>query len=244
MDSVTSLFSLLSNNSSENKQNKSEEITTDLNVIIDLTLKTLDSITDKKTYQATKLCGVSFTSKEKYDAAVTVCDQLTEYINKFYKNVWINKNNTINNHNFERQTFTTGFNEPPLEEINSLLNLLLKSVEKLYKKHSDIKTNNEDDKLLKNLIIHPLSADLEDCNINSINKQLKYVLESSVGNNVLRTCRPLFEQYSLLVQFFITQQTMVYRVLSKINYLLSTLFTDLATNVSSLKIIVNKYIFL
>lgn len=235
MNSVTSLFSLLSSDSSENKQKKSEEIITDLNEIINLTQKTLDSITDKKTYHAMKLCDVSFISKEKYDAAVVVCDQLKEYINKFYKNIWINENNTINQHNFERKTFETGFNEPPLDKINSLLNLLLKSVEKLYKKHTDTTTIDDDDKLLKYLIIHPLSADLEDCNINSINKQLKFVLESSVGNNVLRTCRPLFDQYSLLLQFFITQQTMVYRVLSKMNYLLSTLFTDLATNVSLYK---------
>lgn len=178
-----------------------------------------------------KLCNVNFIIREKYDATVIVCEQLTEYITSFYKNVWINESNTINKYKFEFQPFISDVNEPSLIEINSLVNQMLKSIEKLHKKYSELNAENDDEKKLKNLI-QPLSLDLYDCNLTSINKQLKKVLRSSIGNSILRSCHPIFKQYILLVQYFITQQTMVYRVLSKMNYLLASLFTDLALNVS------------
>lgn len=218
------------------KEQPSEEIYTNVDDIIKLTHNTLDSIIDEKTYNAMKLCDLNFIVYDKYDASILVCEQLTQYINRFYKTAWINNINTIENHQIKRLPFVSDANGSPLEEINSLINQILIAVEKLYKKHSDIKKENEDEKLLKCLIIQPLSSDLEDCDIISINKQLKNVLKSSIGSYVFRTCRPIFEQYILLVQYFITQQTTVYRVLSKMNYLLSTLFTDLASNVCLLSL--------
>lgn len=225
------LNSSLCDFSIDDKDIKPEEIITTLEDTINLTQNTLNSIVDKQTYHTMKLCNVNFVIREKYDATVVVCKQLTEYINNFYKNVWINKSNTINKYQFEFQPFISDVNEASLVEINSLVNQMLKSIEKLHKKYSELRTENDDDKLLKYLI-QPLSLDLNDCNLTSINKQFKNVLRSSIGNSILRSCHPIFEQYILLVQFFITQQTMVYRVLSKMNYLLSTLFTDLALNVS------------
>ncbi|XP_060859886.1 midasin [Metopolophium dirhodum] len=227
-DSMTSLLGISPRDSE--KEQPSEEIATNVDDIIKLTHNTLDSIIDEKTYNAMKLCDINFIVYEKYDASILVCEQLMQYINRFYKTAWINNIHSIKDHQFERQPFVSDDNEPPLEEINSLINQVLLAVEKLYKKHSDIKEDKEDEKLLKSLITQPLSSDLEDCDIISINKQLKKVLKSSIGSKVLRTCRPIFEQYTLLVQYFITQQTTVYRVLSKMNYLLSTLFTDLASN--------------
>jgi len=227
-DSMTSLLGIRRN--SEKKQ-PSEEISTNLDDIIKLTHNTLDSIIDEKTCNAMKLCDINFIVYEKYDASILVCEQLMQYISRFYKTAWINNVHSIEDHQIERQPFVSDANEPPLEELNSLINQILLAVEKLYKKHTDIKEDNEDEKLLKCLITQPLSSDLEDCDIISINKQLKKVLKLSIGSNILRTCRPIFEQYILLVQYFIAQQTTVYRVLSKMNYLLSTLFTDLASNV-------------
>lgn len=218
---------------SNNKDCKtSDEIIKSIDNIVSVAQKALDSILDKKTFHAMKLCNISFIVSEKYNATLLLCDQLKEYIDQLYKNIWISQSNTVNKHNFEHQSFVSDTNEPPLEEINSLVNQVLISVEKLYKKHYDIQTENEDNKLLKYLIIQPLSADLKDCDLVSINKQLKNVLKLGVGDNVLRSCLPLFEQYASLVQYFITLQTTVYRVLSKMNYLLSSLFTDLASNVS------------
>jgi len=213
------------------KEQPSEEITTNVDDIIKLTHNTLDSIIDEKTYSAMKLCDINFIVYEKYDASILICEQIMQYISKFYKTVWINDIHSIENHQIERQPFVSDANETPLNELNSLINQILLAVEKLYKKHTDTKKDTEDEKLLKSLIIQPLFSDLEDCDIISINKQLKNVLKSSVGSNVLKSCRPLLEQYTLLVQYFITQQTTIYRVLSKMNYLLATLFTDLASNV-------------
>lgn len=232
-DSVTSLLNLstcdCSNKTKENKP--SEEITSVIDKTIILTQKTLNSIIDQKTDRAMKLCELNFIARDKYDASIVMCDNLSEYIKNLYKKVWINKSNTINKHDFKRHPFVSDTNESPLEEVDSLLNQVLKSVEKLYKKHTVNETECED-KLLKCLIIQPLSSDLENCDLSSINNQLKNVIKLSVNDNILGSCLPLFEQYALLVQYFITQQTMVYRVLSKMNYLLSTLFTDLASNVS------------
>lgn len=210
---------------------KPEEIISTLDDTINLTQNALNSIVDKQTYHNMKLCNVSFMIREKYDAAVIVSKQLTDYINNFYKNEWINQSNTIHKHQFEFQPFLSDVNEPSLIEINSLVNQMLKSIEKLHKKYTDIKTEDDNEKILKYLI-QPLSSDLKDCNLTSINKQLKNVLRSSIGNSILRSCHPIFEQYILLVQYFTTQQTMAYRVLSKMNYLLSSLFTDLTLNVS------------
>lgn len=235
IDSITSLLDLPTADcsSSGNKKNKpSDEVISNLNDIINLSQNTLDTLMDTKTYRAMKLCNVEFMVQNTYDGAIVMCDKITDYINKFYKKIWIGKNCTNNKNAYERQKFAPNVTEAPLEEIDGLISQVLKSVEKLYKKHIDLKTENEDEKLLKCQIVQPLSSDLEDCNLSSINKQLKTILKSSIGDNVLRSCCPLFEQYALLVQFFITQQTMVYRVLSKMNYLLSTLFTDLASNVS------------
>jgi hypothetical protein len=228
-DSMTSLLGISPRDSE--KEQPSEEITTNVDDIIKLTHNTLDSIIDEKTYNAMKLCDINFIVYEKYDASILICEQLMQYINRFYKTAWINNIHSIEKHQIERQNFVSDDNETPLKEINSLINQILLVVEKLYKKHVDIKNDNEDEKLLKCLIIQPLSSDLEDCDIISINKQLKNVLKLSIGNNVLKSCLPIFEQYTLLVQYFITQQTTVYRVLSKMNYLLATLFTDLASNV-------------
>ncbi|KAE9533494.1 hypothetical protein AGLY_009132 [Aphis glycines] len=227
-DSMTSLLGISPRDSE--KEQPSEEITTNVDDIIKLTHNTLDSIIDEKTYSAMKLCDINFIVYEKYDASILICEQIMQYISKFYKTVWINDIHSIENHQIERQPFVSDANETPLNEINSLINQILLVVEKLYKKHTDTKKDTEDEKLLKSLIIQPLFSDLEDCDIISINKQLKNVLKSSIGSNVLKSCRPLFEQYTLLVQYFITQQTTVYRVLSKMNYLLATLFTDLASN--------------
>lgn len=233
-DSVTTLLNISFpvGNSSYKDYKTSDEIIKSIDNIVSVAQKALNSIIDKKTFHAMKLCNISFIVSEKYNAALLLCDQLREYIDQLYKSIWISQSNTINKHNFERQSFISDTNEPPLEEINSLVNQVLISVEKLYKKHSDIQTENEDNKLLKYLIIQPLSEDLKDCDLVSINKQLKNVLKLGVGDNVLRSCLPLFEQYALLVQYFITLQTTIYRVLSKMNYLLSSLFTDLASNVS------------
>lgn len=230
-DSITHILNLSS--CGRNNENKNfDEIISDLNDMINIAQTTLNSIIDKKTYNAMKLCNLNFMIREKYDALLIVCDKLTEYINDFYKNTWINNNSTINEHNFEHRPFVSNNNEPPLDEMNNLINRVLISVEKLYKKHTDLKVENEDDILLKYLIIKPLSLDLEDFDIISINKQYKNVLKLSVGNDILKSCLPLFEQYAMLAQYFITQQTMVYRVLSKMNYVLSVLFTDLASNVN------------
>lgn len=234
--SVDSLTSLLNSStchcSSKTKEKKiSEDLPTILDNTIDLTRTTLNSIIDEKTDRAMKLCDLNFIVREKYDASIIVCDEVSDYINKFYKKVWINKKNTINKQNFNRQPFESDTNESPLEDIDCLVNQVLKSVEKLYKKHADNETQN-DEKLLKYLIIQPLSSDLESCDLSSINNQLKNIIKLSINDNLLKSCLPLFDQYALLVQYFITQQTMVYRVLSKMNYLLSTLFTDLVSNVS------------
>lgn len=232
-DSITSLLNLsLSDCTDENKEINSDEIINNIDEIINMTQKTLDTIINKKTYQAMKLCNINFIDYENYNAAVDVCDQLYEYIDNLYNNVWINKYNTIGKHQFDFQSYDISDNfEPPLEQINSLLNQVLKSVEKLYKKHSNIQTENEDIKLLK-CLVQPLSSDLNDCDLISINDEFKNVLKSAIGTDVLKSCIPVFEQYALLVQYYITQQTMVYRVLSKMNYLLSSLFTDLTSNVS------------
>lgn len=224
----------LNDNISKNIENNPDKIINNLDDIINVTQATLNSIIDKKSYHAMKLCDVNFIACDKYEATITVCNQLTEYIDKIYKKIWINQDNTIDKHNFEPKLFVSDSNEPPLEEVNSLLNQVLKSVEKLYKRHSDVQITSEDDKLLKSLIVQPLCSDLDDCDLTSINEQLKNVLKLSIGSKVLRSCLPLLEQHALLVQFFITQQTMAYRVLSKMNYLLSTLFTDLTSNVSKL----------
>lgn len=236
-DSMTSLLNLSTRDcSSKTKENKrSEDLTSLLDNTINLTQKTLDSIIDEKTDRAMKLCDVNFIVREKYDASIVMCDEVSDYIKKFYKKIWINKNNTINKYDFERQRFVCDTNESPLEEVDSLINQVLKSVEKLYKKHfedTDNETEN-DEKLLKYLIIQPLSSDLESCDLSSIYDQLKNVLKLSMNDELLKSCLPIFDQYALLVQYFITQQTMIYRVLSKMNYLLSTLFTDLVSNVSS-----------
>lgn len=234
--SIDSIISLLNNVScdslNKNINIPAGDIATKLNGVIEAAQNVLNSIRDKKTYHAMKLSNVNFIVREKYEAAVLMCCKLTEYINSFYKNEWINESNTVHKHNFEHQPFVSNSNEPPLEEINTLVNQVLKSVEKLYKKHNDVKVENDDEKLLKSSIVLPLTSDLENCDLISINMQLKNVLQLSNGDNVLKSCRPLLEQYALLVQYFITQQTMVYRVLAKMNYLLSTLFTDLTTNVS------------
>lgn len=239
IDSVTSLLNLSTCDcSSKTKENKlSEELSSILDNTINLTKKTLDSIVDEKTDRAMKLCDVNFIVCEKYDASIVMCDEVSDYINKFYKKVWINKYNTINKHDFERQLFVSDTNESPLEEVDSLMNQVLKSVEKLYKKHAENADNESenDEKLLKYLIIQPLSSDLESCDLSSIYNQLKNVLKLSVNDELLKSCLPIFDQYALLVQYFITQQTMIYRALSKMNYLLSTLFTDLVSNVSSKK---------
>jgi len=209
-----------------------DEIISDLNEMINLSQSKLNLIIDKKTHNAMKLCNLNFMLREKYDALLIMCSQLTEYIEDFYKNTWINNNSTIKEHHFEYQPFVANNNKPALNEMNNLINQVLLSVEKLYKKQIDLKSGNEDDMLLKCLIVQPLSSDLEDFNLISINKQFKNVLKLSVGDNLLKSCLPLFEQYTMLVQYFITQQTMAYRVLSKMNYVLSVLFTDLALNVS------------
>lgn len=231
---IDSIEILLDSSSIKNKdQNKSlDGILSNLNEVIDSAQSTLDCYINKKEYYAMKLCDVHFIDSTNYESINKLCTTLTECINKIYENVWINKSNTINEHQFDSQPFISNNNEPLLEEINILVNQVLKSVEKLYKKHTDIKTENEDDKLLKYLIIQPLSSDLEDFNLIAINKQFKNVLKSSTGDDVLKSCLPLFEQYILLVQYFITQQTMAYRVLTKMNYLLSTIFTDIVANVS------------
>lgn len=235
-DSVTTLLNVsFPVYGSSNKSCKtSDEIIQSIDNIISNAQTTLEAILDKKTFYAMKLCSINFIVSEKYNSALILCDQLKEYIDLLYKNVWISQSNSINRHNFERLTFISDSNEPPLEEINNLVNQVLLSVEKLYKKHSGLQTKNEDTKLLKYLIVQPLSADLKDCDLISINKQLKNVLKLGVGDNVFRSCLPIFEQYALLVQYFITLQTTTYRVLSKMNYLLSSLFTDLASNVSNL----------
>lgn len=228
-DSVTSLLNL-----SYGHKNKSfDEIISDLNEMIILSQSKLNLIIDSKTHNAMKLCNLNFLVREKYDALLDMCNQLTEYIEDFYKNIWINNNSTIEEHHFEHQPFVSNNNKPPLNEMNNLINQVLLSIEKLYKKQIDQEMKNkDDDMLLKCLIVQPLSSDLEDFNLISINKHLKNVLKLSVGDNVLKSCLPLFEQYTMLLQYFITQQTMVYRVLSKMNYVLSVLFTDLALNVS------------
>lgn len=233
-DSITTLFGIPAYNHPSKKKSKktSNEILIDIDETINLTQNALNSLMDNKTYRAMKLSNVNFTIKEKYNAAVDMCNQLTEYIIEFYKGIWINDYNTLIKHKFKRQVFVSENTEQPLEEINSLITQVLKSVEKLYKKQVDIKSENNDDKLLKNLIIQSLSSDLEDFNFTSIINQFENVLKLSIGDDLLKLCRPLFEQYILLAQYFITQQTMVYRVLVKMNYLLSTLFTDLASNVS------------
>lgn len=239
IDSITSLLNLSTCDcSSKTKENKlSENLTSLLDDTINLTQTTLDSIIDKKADYAMKLCDVNFITREKYDASITVCEEVSDYINKFYKKAWINKNNTMYKHKIKRQLFVSDTNESPLEEIDNLINQVLKSVEKLYKKHAD-NTDHEtknDEKLLKHLIIQPLSSDLESCDLSSIYEQLKSVLKVSANDKLLKSCQPIFNQYALLVQYFVTKQTMIYRVLSKMNYLLATLFTDLVSNVSSKK---------
>ncbi|VVC30846.1 ATPase, dynein-related, AAA domain,von Willebrand factor, type A,AAA+ ATPase domain,P-loop [Cinara cedri] len=231
-DSITTIFNLSScAYYSKSKSNKtSNEILNDIDNMINLTQNSLNSLMDKKTYCAMKLSNVNFVTQENYKTAVDMCDKLREYIIGFYKDIWINDSNTLNKHNFKCQSFVTENNEQPLEEMNNFISQVLKSIEKLYKKQLEIKSENEEKKLLKYLIIQPLSSDLEDCDLASITNQFKNILKLSVGDNLLKVCRPLFEQYILLVQYFITQQTMVYRVLVKMSYLLSTLFTDLASN--------------
>lgn len=230
--SVDSIKTLLDSSIKNKDQNKClDGILSNLNEVIDSAQSTLDSYIDKKEYYAMKLCNVHFIESTNYESINKLCTTLTECINTIYENVWINKINTIKEHQFDSQSFISNNNESLLGEINILLNQVLKAIEKLYKKHNDLKTENEGDKLLKYLIIQPLSSDLEDFNLTSINEQLKNVLKSSTGNDVLKSCLPLFEQYVLLVQYFITQQTMAYRVLSKMNYLLSTIFTDIVSNV-------------
>lgn len=231
-DSITYLIYLNLSDCIENKKvSTSDDIINNIDETINMTQKALDSIVNKKTYQAMKLCDINFIDYEKYNAAVDVCDKLFKYIDNLYKKVWTNENSTIDKHRFEYQYFDPSNIEPQLEPINSLINQVLISVEKLYKKYSNIQTENEDIKLLK-CLVQPLSSDLNDCDLTSINKEFKNVLKSSIDNNLLKSCIPLFEQYALLVQYYITQQTMVYRVLSKMNYLLSSLFTDLTSNVS------------
>lgn len=211
----------------------SNDVITNLNGIIDLAQNTLDIVIEKKTHNAMKLCNVEFMIKDTYDKSIQICNTINKYITQFYNKIWIGKNNTINKNDFrlEPEQFVSNANKPPMEKIVCLTNKIFKSIENLYKKHIDNKNEN-DNKLLKSQIIKPLSLDLENCNLSAINELLKNVLESSIGNSELRCCFPLFEQYALIVQFFITQQTMAYRVLSKMNYLLSKLFTDLASNVS------------
>lgn len=233
-DSITTLFNLPSCDYPSAKKSKktANEILIDIDNTINLTQNSLNSLMDKKTYRAMKLSNVNFMIKEKYNTAVDMCNQLTEYIIQFYKSIWINDYNTLNKHTFKRKVFVSENTEQPLEEINSFITQVLKSIEKLYKKQVDIKSKNKEDKLLKYLIIQSLSSDLEDFDLTSITNQFENVLKLSIGDDLLKLCRPLFEQYILLAQYFITQQTMVYRVLVKMNYLLSTLFTDLASNVS------------
>lgn len=231
--SIDSISTLLNSTSIKNKETNSLEGTlSNLDEMIALTQDSLSNLIDKKEYLAMKLCDVNFIDMANYEITNKLCTKLTDYINKIYKKIWINKNNTINEHKFDIQPFVSKNNEPLLEKTNILVNHVLKSVEILFKKHKDINSTNDDEKLLKNLIIEPLSSDLNDFNLTSINKQFKNVLKSSIGDNVLLACLPLFEQYILLVQYFITQQTMAYRVLSKMNYLLSSIFTDLVSNVS------------
>lgn len=228
-DSVTLLLNVLPHDSE--KKQPSVEIISNVDDIIKLTQSTLDSIIDEKTYNAMKTCDLKFMSYEKYNASVLICQQIEEYIQRFYQTSWINGISTIQDHHITCQPFLADKEELPFEDINSLINQVLIAVEKLYKKQTDLKKENEDEKLLKCLIVQPLSSDLEDCDIISINKKLRNVIKLSVGNKLLRSCQPVFEQYTKLVQYFITQQTTIYRVLSKMNYLLSTLFTDLASNV-------------
>lgn len=227
-DSVTFILNLSSCN---DKNEHFDKIITSLSDMINLAQSRLNSIIDKKLHNAMKLCNMNFMVRETYDALLILCDELTQYINDFYKNTWIYNNSTINEHYFEPQPFVSNNNELQLDEINNLINQILISIEKLHKKHIDIETENNDDILLKCQIVEPLSCDLENFNLISINKQFKNILKLSVGNNVLKSCLPLFEQYGMIVQYFITQQTMAYRVVSKMNYLLSVLFTDLASNV-------------
>lgn len=233
-DSVTSLLNSSSYTSRFNgkKFKPSEKIGQNLTEMISTTTMGFNLMLNKKSLRAMKLCNVNFIVGDNYNRAVIMTNHLKDYIDSFYNKVWINDNNTVYKHHFKPQPFVDDINEPDLIEINNLINQVLKSVEKLYKKHTDSENDNESDKLLKCLIIQPLSSDLEDCDLATINNRLENVLKSSIGHHILRCCHPLLEQYALLVQFFITQQTMVYRALSKFNYLLSTLFTDLASNVS------------
>lgn len=230
-DSMTSLLNLtLSDYIDKNDENISDEIINSVDETINMTQRALDCFINKKTYQAMKLCNINFLDYNKYSDSVSVCNQLYDFIKNLYKNVWINEYNTVDKP-LDYQSFVSDNVKIPLEEINSLINQVLKSVEKLYKKHSNIQTKNEDTKLLK-CLVQPLSSDLNDCDLISINEEFKNVLKYSSGCNVLKYCIPVLEQYALLVQYYITQQTMVYRVLSKMNYLLSSLFMDLTSNVS------------
>lgn len=232
-DSVTSLLNSVSNTSPFNnlKFKPSEKLHQNLNTIISHTTAKLDSFFDEKEVFAMKLSNINYIDGNSYEQAAVMNNNFQLCIDHIYDK-YLNYNNSLENYQFKHQPFVPDVNEPQLEEINNLMNQILKSVEKLYKKHVDLENDNESDKLLKCLIVQPLSSDLEDCDFITINKQLNNVLKSSLGNDVLRSCHPLLEQYSLLVQYLITQQTMVYRALSKFSYLLSTLFTDLASNVS------------
>lgn len=233
-DSITSLFNLVSCDCpSENISNKtSNEMLNDLDNIINLIQNELNCIMNKETYHAMKLSNVNFMMEQNYYKAIIMCEKVSRFINEFYNDIWINNSNTLDNHKFKHHIFEPELIEQPLEEMNSLITQVLKSVEILYKKQTEIKSDNKEDKLLKYLIIQPLFSDLEDCELISITNQFEHILKLSSGDNLLKSCLPLFEQYILLVQYFITQQTMAYRVLAKMHYLLSTLFTDLASNVS------------
>ncbi|XP_050541449.1 midasin [Daktulosphaira vitifoliae] len=236
------LFNLLSSKSSEDKNSSfidSPKITNDvisnLNDIINRSQNYLTLMTKEKSVNAMKLSKLHFITKNDYADAVSICELISQYINNFYREILMVEKQ-FPKIRAEHELFTTDASIPSehtstsLDAISQLINLVLKSVEKLYKKYNDTQLNNDDEKLLKCQIIQSLSVDLEICDLNLINKQLKNVLKLSVGDNILRSCQPLFEQYALLVQFFITQQTMSYRVLSKMSYTLSALFTDLATN--------------
>lgn len=226
--SVTYLIRHVFDKSNEN----SDEIIDNLDSVINLAQNKLNILKDKKKYHAMKLCDIDFIEGKDYWETIELCNTLRDCINELYEKVLISTNNTLDKYNFEPQSLITVPKEPALKEMNSLINHVLKSVEKLYKIHSNTQPENETDKLIKSQILQPLSADLKECDLTFINEQLKSILKFSIGNDELRSCIPLFEQYALLVQYFITQQTMAYRVVSKMNYLLSTLFTDLTLNVS------------
>ncbi|XP_025407976.1 midasin-like [Sipha flava] len=233
-DSVTSLLNSNTQHTSFNdKEPKpSETVNTNLDDFINEGLSELNFIIDKDSTRAMKLCNVNFLLRSNYIKSVFTSNVFMEYISKSNEKTRIlsNDDNFNPENRFMDQFVAPYVNEPNFKEINNLINQILKSVEKLYQKNSDPENDNENDKLLKRLIIQPLSSDLEDCNLANITKRLENVLKSLIGNHVLRCCHPLLEQYALLVQYLITQQTMVYRALSKFNYLLSTLFTDLASN--------------